>query len=197
LQATRCLQAPHRSCEYCKFARDLASDQSLKISDVFPAATTADWASYLPEATRNINTNISTHLTPMVNPQAYRNIVHTELDTLESPFQVADDTWLQIIEHDNDSLPLVAYLPDDPDHGQVCRIKNLNTSGDEHILVQVNPTQIWNGITIDKRFESVQLNGSGATGNPDTQTNQCCTMVYHDATETPGSGFWVRVGDGY
>ena len=183
--------------EYCKFARDLASDQSLKISDVFPAATTADWTSYLPEATRNINTNISTHLTPMVNPQAYRNIVHTELDTLESPFQVADDTWLQIIEHDNDSLPLVAYLPDDPDHGQVCRIKNLNTSGDEHILVQVNPTQIWNGITIDKRFESVQLNGSGATGNPDTQTNQCCTMVYHDATETPGSGFWVRVGDGY
>ena len=47
--------------EYCKFARDLASDQSLKISDVFPTATTADWTSYLFEATRNINTTIRFH----------------------------------------------------------------------------------------------------------------------------------------
>ena len=60
--------------DYCKFARDLASDQRLKISDVFPFATTADWALYVSEATRNINTNIATHLTPMVNPQAYRNV---------------------------------------------------------------------------------------------------------------------------
>ncbi len=122
--------------------------------------------------------------------------MHTGLDTLESPFQVADDTWLQIIEHDNDSLPLVAYLPDDPDHGQVCRIKNLNTNSDMHILVEVNSTQIGNGITIDKRFTSVQLNGPGSTSSPDTQTNQCCTMVYFHVA-TPDSGFWTRVGDGY
>ena len=32
----------HSVHDYCKFARDLASDQRLKISDVFPFATTAD-----------------------------------------------------------------------------------------------------------------------------------------------------------
>ena len=118
--------------DYCKFARDLASDQSLRISDVFPTAFTDDWTSYLPEATRNINTNITTHLTPMVNPQAYRNI-HVEALTLgDSPFQVAD-TWLQVIDHDNTS-GLEVYLPDDPEDGQVSRIKNMNTSGDAHII---------------------------------------------------------------
>ena len=130
----------------------------------------------------------------MINPQAYRNIVHTELVHPADPFQVADDTWLQIIEHDNESGH-IAYLPDDPDHGQVCRIKNLNTSGDEHILVEVNPTQIVNGITIDKRFTSVQLNGTTSASSPDTQTNQCCTMVYIDPDS--GNGFWTRIGDGY
>ena len=61
-----------------------------------------------------------------------------------------------------------------------------------HILVEVNPTQIWNGITIDKRFTSIQLNGSSSTGNPDVSTNQCCTMIYIQP-----AGFWTRVGDGY
>ena len=119
--------------DYCKFARDLASDQSLKISDVFPTATADDWTSYLPEATRNINTNITTHLTPMVNPQAYRNILVEALVMANSPFQVADDTWLQVIKHDNES-GLEVYLPDDPEDGQVSRIKNMNTSGDNQSL---------------------------------------------------------------
>ena len=59
----------------------------------------------------------------------------------------------------------------------------------------MNPTQT--GISIDKRFDSVQLNGSGATTDPDTMTNQCCTMVFIDADPGTVAGFWTRVGDGY
>ena len=117
----------HSVHDYCKFARDLASDQRLKISDVFPFATTADWALYVSEATRNINTNIATHLTPMVNPQAYRNVDYTVLDAQTTTAQVADDTWLQVIEHDN-IAGIICYLPEDPDPQQVCRVKNLNTA---------------------------------------------------------------------
>ena len=104
-------------------------------------------------------------------------------------------TWLQIIEHDNTS-GLEVYLPDDPEHGQVSRIKNMNTSGDSHIIVSLNPANIAAGVTIDRRFTSVQLNGTNVSSSPDTQTNQCSTMVYID----PGAGFakyWTRVGDGY
>ena len=180
--------------DYCKFARDLASDQSLKISDVFPTATADDWTSYLPEATRNINTNITTHLTPMVNPQAYRNIHVEALTVADSPFQVADDTWLQVIKHDNTS-GLEVYLPDDPEDGQVSRIKNLNTSGDAHIIVSLNVANIAAGVTIDGRFTSVQLNGSGSGSSPDTQTNQCSTMVFIE--DIAAGSYWVRVGDGY
>ena len=180
--------------DYCKFARDLASDQSLKISDVFPTAIADDWTSYLPEATRNINTNITTHLTPMVNPQAYRNIHVEALVMANSPFQVADDTWLQVIKHDNTS-GLEVYLPDDPEDGQVSRIKNLNTSGDNHLIVSLNVANIAAGVTIDGRFTSVQLNGSGSGSSPDTQTNQCSTMVFIE--DIAAGSYWVRVGDGY
>ena len=180
--------------DYCKFARDLASDQSLKISDVFPTATTADWTSYLFEATRNINTNITTHLTPMVNPQAYRNVHVEALVLANSPFQVADDTWFQVISHNN-TAGLEVYLPNDPEDGQVSLIKNMNTGGDEHIIVSLNAAAITAGVMIDKRFTSVQLNGSNTAGlGPDTQTNQCSRMMF--VLDAAGS-YWVRHADGY
>ena len=72
----------------------------------------------------------------------------------------------------------------------------MNTSGDSHIIVSLNPANIAAGVTIDRRFTSVQLNGTNVSSSPDTQANQCSTMVYID----PGAGFakyWTRVGDGY
>ena len=180
--------------DYCKFARDLASNQRLKISDVFPFATTADWTLYVSEATRNINTNIATHLTPMVNPQAYRNVDYTVLDAQGTTAQVADDTWLQVVEHDN-IAGIICYLPEDPDSQQVCRVKNLNTSGDESIIVALTAAAIAAGTTIDHRFTSVQLNSSStASASPDASTNQCSTMIY---MEPAAGNVWVRIGDGY
>ena len=183
----------HSVHDYCKFARDLASNQRLKISDVFPFATTADWTLYVSEATRNINTNIATHLTPMVNPQAYRNVDYTVLDDENETAQVADDTWLQVIEHDN-LAGIIVYLPEDPESQQVCRVKNLNTSGDESIIVALTAAAIAAGTTIDHRFTSVQLNASTSTSSPDTTTNQCSTMIY---LEPAAGNVWARIGDGY
>ena len=44
----------------------------------------------------------------------------------------------------------------------------------------LNAANIAAGVTIDKRFTSVQLNGTNVSSSPDTQTNQCSTMVYID-----------------
>ena len=147
----------------------------------------------MSEATRNINTNIATHLTPMVNPQAYRNVDYTVLDAQGTTAQVADDTWLQVVEHDN-IAGIIVYLPEDPEPQQVCRVKNLNTSGDESIIVALTALAIYNGTTIDHRFTSVQLNASTSTSSPDTTTNQCSTMIY---MEPVTGNTWVRIGDGY
>ena len=168
---------------------------------MFPFATTADWALYVSEATRNINTNIATHLTPMVNPQAYRNVDYTVLDAQTTTAQVADDTWLQVIEHDN-VANIICYLPEDPESQQVCRVKNLNTAtpdsfneiDTEPIEVKLTAAAIAAGVTIDHRFTSVRLSASSSETDPDTSTNQCCTMIYME----PVSGnVWIRIGDGY
>ena len=99
----------------------------------------------------------------MVNPQAYRNVHVEALVLANSPFQVADDTWFQVISHNN-TAGLEVYLPNDPEDGQVSLIKNMNTGGDENLIVSLNAAAIAAGVMIDKRFTSVQLNGSNTAG---------------------------------
>ena len=168
----------HSVHDYCKFARDLASNQRLKISDVFPFATTADWTLYVSEATRNINTNIATHLTPMVNPQAYRNVVYDVLDASGRRRATSSCTCPKTRIH------------------SICRQEPEHDAGmyAEPIIVALTAAAIAAGTTIDHRFTSVQLNASTSTSSPDTTTNQCSTMIYLE----PSSGHvWARIGDGY
>ncbi len=80
--------------DWCVIARAFHSDPGLKPSEVFPTAN-ADWDAYTLEATRNINTNISTYLTPMI----------AELDAAEADITAIDTrvTTLEAASYDQES----------------------------------------------------------------------------------------------
>ena len=74
--------------DWCVIARAFHSDPGLKPSEVFPTAN-ADWDSYTLEATRNINTNISTYLTPLIAELAVAEADITAIDTRVTTLEAA------------------------------------------------------------------------------------------------------------
>jgi hypothetical protein len=103
-----------------------------------------------------------------------------------------EDTDLVLVKH-NDLTGCSVNLPLAPLDGQICRIKNYQTSSSPTAtsVVYVNPAGSV-APTIDGRFYQLKLVPSASTGDLEAHANQCGTFI-HCASEST----WISISDAF